>query len=462
MHEFLVAVVSFIVLVGIMVIVHEFGHFAMAKLFKVRVEAFSFGFGPRLFGFKYGDTDYKVCLLPLGGFVKMTGETPDQISGESENAPGISVEEDPGSFLAHPRWQRAVIGVAGPISNFILAFVLMVFYFGLINEVPDIKTVKLEWVDPTSVAGQAGLHAGDIVRRFGNAQNPDVETFYDDAEASQNQTVPITVDRDGTTLQTAIALPSDKGGHGGYDLSKAGLFLEIVPGPIVVDQVSAGAPADQAGLRSGDKIVAVDGHVFHTLEPMVDYLQSGRGAPVNLTVTRNGVPIPPIIVRPTLQDNQWRIGFSYIPPDDPPSRDQPMPLARAMDAAREFCAGNSMLIVDTLEKIFTRQVSMKQLSGPVGIARMAGQAAETEGWRPKFGLAAAISLNLGILNLLPFPILDGGLILFLVIEAFLRRDISMAIKERIYQAAFVLIVVFFAFVLFNDITKLPIFAHLKL
>src|SRR5450755_3846111 len=122
MHEFLVAAVAFIVLVGIMVVVHEFGHFAVAKLCKVRVEAFSFGFGPRLFGFKHGDTDYKVCLLPLGGFVKMTGENP------GEEFP----TDDPGAFMAHPRWQRMLIGVAGPLSNFILAFVVMVFYFGVI------------------------------------------------------------------------------------------------------------------------------------------------------------------------------------------------------------------------------------------------------------------------------------------------------------------------------------------
>src|ERR1039458_7115173 len=130
MHEFLVSTAAFVVLVGVMVIVHEFGHFAVAKLLKVRVEAFSFGFGPRLFGFKYGETDYKVCLLPLGGFVKMTGENP----GEGEPV------DDPAAFSSHPRWQRMLIGVAGPISNFILAFVLMVFYFAAINEVPNIKT----------------------------------------------------------------------------------------------------------------------------------------------------------------------------------------------------------------------------------------------------------------------------------------------------------------------------------
>src|ERR1700689_4572706 len=126
MHEFIVSALAFIVLVGVMVIVHELGHFIVAKICGVRVEAFSFGFGPRLFGFKYGETDYKVCLLPLGGFVKMTGENP----GEGEPV------DDPAAFSSHPRWQRMLIGVAGPIANFILAFLLMLFYFSWINEVP--------------------------------------------------------------------------------------------------------------------------------------------------------------------------------------------------------------------------------------------------------------------------------------------------------------------------------------
>jgi regulator of sigma E protease len=123
-----------------MVVVHEFGHFAVAKLCGVRVESFSVGFGPRLVGFKYGDTDYKICLLPLGGYVKMTGETPDQISVGADEPDEPHLADDPGAFTSHPRWQRMLIGVAGPVANFILAFVLMFFYYGWINEVP--KHVK--------------------------------------------------------------------------------------------------------------------------------------------------------------------------------------------------------------------------------------------------------------------------------------------------------------------------------
>src|ERR1035437_11109003 len=150
MHAFLVAAAAFIVLVGVMVVVHEFGHFAVAKLCKVRVEAFSFGFGPRLFGFKYGDTDYKVCALPLGGYVKMSGENFAELSDAAAGMATVTPVYDPGALTSHPRWQQMLIGLAGPTANFILAFVLMLFYYGWINEVPavEVKDTAVEWVIP--------------------------------------------------------------------------------------------------------------------------------------------------------------------------------------------------------------------------------------------------------------------------------------------------------------------------
>lgn len=460
LQNFVVYAVAFIILIGLMVVVHEFGHFIVAKLFRVRVESFSVGFGPRLFGIKYGDTDYKVCLLPLGGFVKMTGENFAEVGDAASGTANQAPLDDPGAFTSHPRWQRMLIGLAGPVANFILAFVLMVMYFSWINEVPDIRPVTLEWVAPGSAAGQDGLQPGDIIRNFGNTANPDLMTFVKLVSASSSQAAPVTVERGGETHELILHLPGAIKGKG-YDLSSAGIYPRWAQGPIVIDQVSANSPAEQAGLRSGDSILAVDGYAFHTLEPFVDYLQRGQGKPVTLSVNRNGVSLPPIVVHPYTQDSQWRIGFSYEPPLDPPMRVQPMPIPEATSTSLDFCRENSLLIVDTLKKLITRKVSVKQLSGPLGIAVAAGQAAETKSWYRKFGLAAAISLNLGILNLLPFPILDGGLILLLLIESALRHDISINVKERIYQAAFVVLMAFFAFIMFNDATKLHFFTHLK-
>jgi regulator of sigma E protease len=194
---------------------------------------------------------------------------------------------------------------------------------------------------------------------------------------------------------------------------------------------------------------------------MVAYLQAGHGKPVTLSISRGGKSIPPIVIRPEMQDSAWRMGFTYQPPTNIPTHHEPMPILQAVSESQSFCVDNSSMIFGVLGGLFEHKVSISQLSGPVGIARMAGDAAESKGWSYKFGLAAMISLNLGILNLLPFPILDGGMILFLLIESLIRRSININVKERIYQGAFVVLVAFFAFVLFNDVSKLPLFTHIK-
>ena len=475
MHAFLVSAVAFIVLVGIMVVVHEAGHFIVAKLCGVRVEAFSIGFGPRLFGFQYGETDYKVCLLPLGGFVKMTGESPEQnlevpgtpvVVQAYEKLPGMGAvasgsgapTDDPGSFLAHPRWQRMLIGLAGPVANFILAVVLMVFYFAFINEVPaiEVKTPTLEWVIPDSPADQAGLHSGDRILRFDVFNNPDWDEIDAQSRLSANQTVPVTVQRGDQTLVLNLQVPASARTDT-FDITDEGLLPQEYYGPIKVDDVSPGLPADQAGLRAGDAIEAVDGHPFHTVTSLLVYMQEGQGKPINLTVLRHGQTLN-LIGHPAKLDSGYKLGFTVAAV---PFRNRPLPLAQAIAKSNQFFSQNTFIVLEVLQRLFTHKVAITQLQGPVGIARMAGEAAEIKGWQPKFTLAAEISINLGILNLLPFPILDGGMIMFLVIESFMKRDINFIVKERIYQAAFLVLLVFFAFIMFSDVTKLPMFTHIK-
>lgn len=455
MYDTLVAIVAFIVLVGVMVVVHEFGHFAVAKLCGVRVEAFSIGFGTRLFGIKYGETDYKVCLLPLGGYVKMTGETPDQIAGPT----GEGLASDPGAFTSHPRWQRMLIGVAGPAANFVLAFVLMVIYFGFINEVPVIKPVTLEWIAPNSAAAQAGLKPGDVISGFAGIANPDLEAVGEKADEMGGQTIPVQVTRGGQAIDTTLHLATDSTEQASQ-LALTGLFFHFIDSPIRVDLTMPGSPAEKAGLRHGDTILTIDGYKFHTLEPLLEYLKEGQGKPITLSVLRDGVTSP-VIIQPTQQSSGWRLGFQSMPGDDLKMERRPMTLSKALPLSLEACKTGSRMIFDVLGKLFTRQASVKELSGPIGIARVAGKAAQTKYWLEKFELAASISLNLGILNLLPFPILDGGLILLLLIESLIQKDISMIIKERIYQAAFVMLVMFFVYVSYNDIVRLPIFNHFR-
>jgi regulator of sigma E protease len=459
MHEFLISVAAFIVLVGVMVVVHEFGHFAVAKLCKVRVEEFSFGFGPRLFGYKHGDTDYKVCLLPVGGFVKMAGENFSELTDAATGTATVAPPDDPGALTSHPRWQRMLIGFAGPFANFVLAFVLMVCYFGWLNEVPtnEVKSTTVEWVTPGSAAAQAGFEPGDIIRHFDTVNNPDWEDIYDRDKLNPDQTVPVTVERGGTTLQLSLHVPASAKSNN-FDPGDEGLLPQLLLDPIGIHEVQPGTPADQAGLRAGDTIQSVDGHPFHTVTTLLAYMKAGEGKPLTLVILRNGIALAPVVAHPAKIQGGWKLGFVAAAPA---FRNDPLPLGKAMVKSREFCADKSLMIFDVLGGLFTHKVSVSQLAGPVGIARMAGDAAETKGWGTKIGLAGMISLNLGILNLLPFPILDGGMIFFLLIESAIRRDISIPIKERIYQAAFVLLVGFFAFIIFNDITQLPLFTHVK-
>jgi regulator of sigma E protease len=455
MHEFLVSAVAFIVLLGVMVVVHEFGHFAVAKLCRVRVEAFSFGFGPRLFGYKYGDTDYRVSLLPLGGYVKMAGENFSELSDAAAGTATVVPLDDSGALTSHPRWQQILIGVAGPVANFVLAFVLMAFYFGWINEVPavEVKITTVEWVVPGSAAAQAGVEPGDIIRHFDTEDNPTWEKIFARLSLNPNQTVPVTVEREGKPLQLALRVP---GKLKGEDL--AGMLPQFAAGPIGVEQVQPGAPADQAGLRGGDAIESVDGLAFHTVLSLLPYMQAGQGKALTLVVARNGALLS-VVAHPAKLDTGWKLGFVASPP---PYRRDPLSLNVAVNKSAQFCADGSWLLVEMLQRIVTHRVSAANaLAGPLGIARAAGDAAETKGWSYKFNLAAQISLSLGVLNLMPIPILDGGMILFLLIEGVIRREISINVKERIYQVAFVLLVALFAFLMINDLSKLPFFTHLK-
>jgi regulator of sigma E protease len=454
MHEFLVSAIAFIVLVGLMVIVHELGHFTVAKLCRVRVEAFSIGFGPRLFGVKYGETDYKVCLLPLGGFVKMTGETPSDQQAASD---GKTI--DPGAFNSHPRWQRMLIGLAGPVANFILALVLMFIYYGFINEVPSVQvnSTKVEWVTPNSPAAEAGIQTGDVVSSFDGVNNPAWEPqVYERIKLNAGQFIPVTIQRGAETLNVSLHIPN-AARNDDFDISDTGMQPQYLPGPIQVTEVMPGAPAAAAGLKAGDAITSVDGNSFHSVTTLLAYMQAQKGKPMALDVLRNG-GIMHLSATPAKLDAGFKLGFGTVPP---PYRAQPLSFFPALKKSVAFCKENSLLVVEVLQRLFTHKVAVSQLMGPVGIARAAGEAAQMNGWLPKFGLAGEISLNLGILNLMPFPILDGGMILLLLIESVIRRDISIVLKERIYQAAFVVLMAFFVFVIFNDVSKLPMFTHLK-
>ena len=441
------------VVLGIMVLVHEFGHFAAAKLCKVRVEAFAIGFGRKLFGFESGGTSYQINLLPLGGYVKMAGELP----GEARNS------NDPGEFQNHPRWQRTLITVAGPIANFILSIGLMTGLFMAHHEVDDYvsQSVIADYVSPGSPIARTGLQNGDTIVHIDSIEKPEWMDVEQRAALDQTHDTPFSYLHGGKRVDTTLAIDY-KGRQQDFDPS---VDLGIVPvmqsAPVVVATLEAGMPAAEAGLQPNDTVVAIDGHHLHSVLALLAYLKDGAGKPAVLTVNRpqgqqaQTLTIP---VTPKYADAQegkaWRIGFSAVPP---PSHIDRLSMTEALSAAWDYNVKNSRLIFEVLQRLLTHQVSVKSLSSPIGIGVQVHQAFEMSGWLPIIQTMAMISLNLGIFNLLPIPILDGGMIVFLAIESVIRRDLNPRLKERIYQVAFVCIILFAAVVIFNDITKfLPV------
>jgi regulator of sigma E protease len=451
-------VIQLLIVLGIMVLVHEFGHFAVAKLCGIRVEVFSIGFGKKLFGFKRGDTEYQVSAIPLGGYVRMSGEMT-----LPTDAPGEDVPNDPGNFNNHPRWQRILVALAGPIANFLLALGLMTGVSMLHNEVDEFLSgpAQTDYIIPNTPVARTGIHSGDLIVQYDTIENPTWEDVANRSLLNLNQTISFSFVHDGERTDTKLFI-ANKGTPDDFGLDKLGLLPKMQNTPVQVASLQPDMPAIRAGLKPGDKILTIDGLQLHSVAALLAYLQDQAGKLANLTILRNGAVLP-LQITPQLADvgdgtKDYRLGFSYLPP---PVRVERLPLGKAMAASWQFNKKNSLLIVEVLKRLFTRQVSVKSLQSPIGIGQDIHQAAQMPGWMPLIRLMSAISLNLGIFNLLPIPILDGGMILFLLIETIMRRDVNQQIKERIYQVAFVCILAFFAFVIFNDLTRLNLFTKLK-
>jgi regulator of sigma E protease len=276
-----------------------------------------------------------------------------------------------------------------------------------------------------------------------------------------NQPVAFSFLHNGQRTDTKIVVES-KDGADNFSLDKIGLIPKVQSTPVQVESLEPTMPAARAGMQPGDLIASIDDLQLHSVPSLLAYLQDQGGKPVSLSIVRNGQTIPVKLI-PELADvgdgtKSYRLGFR---PVQPPVKVERLPLGKAIVASWQFNKKGSLLIVEVLRRMFTRQVSVRSLSGPIGIGTQIHQAVQMPGWMPLIGLMAYISLNLGIFNLLPVPILDGGMILFLLVETVMGRDLNQQLKERIYQVAFVCILVFAAMVIFNDLTKLPLFTRLK-
>ena len=454
-------IIQLLIVLGIMVLVHEFGHFAIAKLCGIRVEVFSIGFGKRLFGFRRGDTEYQIAVVPLGGYVKMAGETAYNMPEEGEPRPN-----DPGDFNAHPRWQRMLVALAGPFANFLLALALMTGVSMLHNEVQEFidGPAHTDYIALNTPASRTGIHSGDTIVHYDTIENPTWDQVATRSLLNLNQTIPFAYIHDGQRTNTTIRIENE-GTPDDFSLDNLGLVPKMQKTPVQVDALESGMPAAAAGLKPEDKILSIDGLQLHSVSALLSYMQDQAGKPASLVIERttNGANEKlPIHITPRLADvpngKDYRLGFVAV---QPPVKVERLPFGKAVVASWQFNKKGSLLIVEVLKRLFTRQVSVKSLQSPIGIGQQIHQAAQMPGWMPLIGLMSYISLNLGIFNLLPIPILDGGMILFLIIETIMRRDVNQQVKERVYQVAFVCLLAFFAFVIFNDLTKLNLFTKLK-
>jgi regulator of sigma E protease len=432
MSDFLTSLVAVVAVLGFMILIHEFGHYAVAKWLGVRVEQFAIGFGKRLIGFRRGETDYRINAIPLGGYVKMSGENPlDERTG------------DPREFLSHSRWHRFLIAIAGPTMNILLAIVLLTTVYMVHYEYPAVydDPTYIGWVAKDTPAAKAGLEIGDHITRVEDIENPTWEQVRLKEAMSPGQPLSLAVERNGRTLEKTVvpeAMGVDQIGYAGWAPKED---------TVTIVDLQDDMPAAKAGLKEGDKIVALDGKPVAALAEMIESLAVTKGKPINLTVLRNGEK-KTFTLQPILLEKRYRVGIGTEQ-----MKVKTLPFAAAFSKSLVENRQNALLILELVKKMVQHKISIRSVEGPIRIGQAAGEAARSKGWTPLMGLTAAISLNLGIFNLLPIPILDGGVILFLLIEGLMRRDISMTIKERVYQAAFVFLVLFAVMVIYNDLMK---------
>jgi regulator of sigma E protease len=434
-------ILAFAFVLGVLVFVHELGHFLAAKRVGIRVLKFQLGFNPTVISFRRGDTEYGVGALPLGGYVKMAGDNPDEVTTGK-----------PDEFLGKSKWERFQVLIAGPAMNLVLAVLLtaVVMYQGIDQPVFLDQAPVIGAIPADSVAAKAGLQVGDRVMAI---QNRDVETweqFFLQISQRANRETTLKLLRNGNLITRQLT-PTIAAGESRFEIGDIGVLPDIHP---FVPRVNPGEPADRAGIKAGDVILAVDGERITLRSQLISVIAAHPNKTITVTVSRDGVP-QDIPVVPTLGGCTGvgaNIGCVGVAISEPTKSIRPgaveavsLSFQRNVDYGRE--------IFRTVWGLLTRETSPKQLMGPVAIAQMSGESAQL-GWIALFSLMASLSLNLGILNLLPIPVLDGGHILIMALEGVARRDFSNKVKEKMLLAGFVALMVLMTAVIYNDLTRI--------
>ncbi len=441
-------IIPFLFVLGVLIFIHEFGHFAVAKFFGVRVETFSLGFGPRLLGFKFGDTDYRISAIPLGGYVKMKGENLDE-----------KLDYSGDEFLAKPKWQRFLILLAGPWMNIVLAvaipMVLAMYFYQEARHYSEPAVVGS--VAQGSAAAKAGFQAGDKIIKLDSLENPTWRQLELKVTNNADIELKATVDRNGEQIQIAITPKSSLIER--QKIGNSGLWPQLKEESVSVEKVIDGGPAKQAGLQEKDKIVKLNGETVKNYYWLQDSLQNFEGTETLLSVERGGQTVELKMLPRRENDGKVRVGFApnqeFITPPPMISGQKSISEAFKMSLAKNYEV--IVLTKEALTQIISGQRKAGDaLAGPIQIAAISGKMYQNGGMESLLNLMALLSLNLGVFNLFPIPVLDGGHIFILIIEGLLGLGglkLSLSIKEKMMQAGFVMLLLLMGFVIINDVSK---------
>ncbi len=420
-------IIAFIIVLGFLIFAHEAGHFFVAKFFKVRVLVFSFGFGKRLFGFRRGPTDYRVSLVPLGGYVRMAGDTPE------ENQPA-----NPDEFLSKPKWQRFLILLAGPLMNLIIAVTFVAGLFMMGTETLKIGTT-VSSVTPGKPGAKAGLQRGDVIVAVDGEKMEDFDDLRMAIGLHAGTALRVEYIRNGVRQTTTLTPERED-----TDAGPIGRAYIYPVQPSIVGRILPGSPAERAGLRTGDQILTANGKPTPELPAFVEVLNASKNSPVQLEVQRGAQRIHTVLPAGPLEEGKGYRGFAG------PTEVRTYSFGAAIQESVKQNWKMLRYAFITLGRLIRGEASVKELSGPISIARISGEMLR-RGLIDVVALMAMISLQLGVMNLLPIPVLDGGHIMILLIEGAVRRELSLRVKERIQQVGFAVLAALMIVVLYNDV-----------
>jgi regulator of sigma E protease len=452
MPDILLVILAVIFVLGIAINVHEFGHFMVAKFFGMRVEAYSFfGLGPRIWGFKLGRTDYRVSAIPLGAYVKLYGDeaTAPLEGGDSD---GEKVPENE-LYELRPRWQKFLVMLGGPFMNIMLALAIP-FFGALIFGVPATPDPIVSYVAPGGAAEVAGLKAGDKIVAFDGEEDPTWRKIETGAAISPEKPLPIVVERDGSKV--VLTITPTRVERKGQPLGEVGMLPDAGVVEVYAGEVFADSPAMRSGMQAGDRLVAVNGQNVRNVQHFMTLVQENKGAPLAITADRQGQRVELAATAEMHESGQARIGIR------PSARGSQVREDATIAEAAAYAVQVNYEIIALTGRVFSqmftgeRAVRDAGLAGPIGIVGIISSVVTEEGFVGLLAILAVISLNLGIFNLLPIPLLDGGQIAVLGLDkvmSWFGRTLSMAVKERIQFVGLAVILVLMVFVMYLDISK---------